>query len=298
MLLGYACINITRGSKTRTLRLKTAKSQGTQYIYDLITANLRDILANLHWNVDHNIFVYRISSEIFPHITNPQLNGNIPAYELSSVHRKLIAEIGLYALKNKIHISFHCTPYTHLGSKSQRVVDNSILDMKWIYGTFIKLAKYPMIIIVHPDGCGDDITDASKRFARNFKRLPKLLRDNLCLENTECVNTHHTLQLCNKIKIPLVFDYFHAQVNPRDTPPKSLKHIKATWIHRHGRLSDMGPLYSFLKVYKFHISNQAPNAMIGAHSEYVKSIPGLLNSKKHIIMVEAKAKEKAVLKLI
>lgn len=300
--LGYACINITLNSKTRTLRLSTAKQKGIPYIHDIITENLQTIQNNMKFNVEHGIPAYRISSEIFPHITNPQLNGKVPAYNLTKKHKNIMREIGEYALSNKLHLSFHCTAFIHLGSTSSDVIRNSINEINIVYGYFIKFAKYPMIIVIHPDGCGEFIDEASRRFMANFKRLNNAVKSNLCIENTEVVNLHHTMKIAKSLGIPLVYDYFHAEVNKCDKPistPSELHKIKSTWKGRHAYISKLGPRYSYLKIYKFHMSNQCDKKSTpGAHGDYVEYIPEILQSPSHVIMIEAKKKELAVFKLL
>ena len=51
---------------SRTLREKTLKEKGLNYLYSLIAQNLQDLFHILKWNKEHNIFFYRMSSEIFP----------------------------------------------------------------------------------------------------------------------------------------------------------------------------------------------------------------------------------------
>ncbi|HEY4480475.1 MAG TPA: UV DNA damage repair endonuclease UvsE [Candidatus Paceibacterota bacterium] len=78
MRLGYACTNTylrERGVFTsRTIRLSTLKKNSMNYIYSLVDANLDDLSAIIEWNYRHNIEVFRLSSEIFPHITNQLLD--------------------------------------------------------------------------------------------------------------------------------------------------------------------------------------------------------------------------------
>jgi UV DNA damage endonuclease len=280
MILGYACINLNRNSKTRTLRLNTAINS-PESIPALINANLDDIHGNLQWNHRNGVRAYRVSSEIFPHYTNRLLNGRVPAYSLAPFIAK-IAKIGAFARDHRIHLSFHCTPYVVLGSHRPEVVEKSIHDLN-MYGEFIAAAGVPMNIIIHPSVD----PEARARFAKEMRGLSPLLKRSICLENTELVSTPDTLKLARKCGVPLVFDYFHYQVANETTPLNVLlPQIRSTWDRR---------LRDSTQRQKFHISEQMEGCRPGAHSEYVNSIPGWMNG---IVMVEAKKKDKAVMRLL
>ena len=64
--LGYACVNLTLGRRTRSLRLATLRAQGLSSLQHLVDENM-DLLAEiLHWNRAHEIHFFRISSDLIP----------------------------------------------------------------------------------------------------------------------------------------------------------------------------------------------------------------------------------------
>jgi hypothetical protein len=87
--LGYPCINVDLRKKgvltSRTLREATFREKGLEYVKELVEANLRDLKRILEWNNANGIRFFRLSSDIFPHITNSLitdcLNQDCGVYE-------------------------------------------------------------------------------------------------------------------------------------------------------------------------------------------------------------------------
>jgi UV DNA damage endonuclease len=74
--LGLCCINNEMRNRkkpifsSRTVRLATIEKHGIDHVKKLALQNIEDIKKILEENVKLGIFVFRISSEVFPHITN------------------------------------------------------------------------------------------------------------------------------------------------------------------------------------------------------------------------------------
>jgi UV DNA damage endonuclease len=79
--LGYACICTELRKKnvfcSRTLRLATLKVKGVEYAKELAVKNVKDLLTILEYNVKHEIYLMRISSDIFPFSTHPEYGYSI-----------------------------------------------------------------------------------------------------------------------------------------------------------------------------------------------------------------------------
>ena len=76
MNLGYACINTALKSSgiftNRTMRRKTFDSKGLDYVSELSLQNVKDLELHIHWNNEHNIKLFRLSSQIFPWMRLPK----------------------------------------------------------------------------------------------------------------------------------------------------------------------------------------------------------------------------------
>ena len=75
--LGLCCLNTTlRKQKdpifaSRTLRIKTIDLKGIEELKRLAILNLVDLEQMIYWNKVNGIKLFRLSSGIFPHLSNP-----------------------------------------------------------------------------------------------------------------------------------------------------------------------------------------------------------------------------------
>jgi UV DNA damage endonuclease len=295
---GYACINtILRENgifPSRSLILSTLHDKGIKEAKRLAMLNLEDVLIILRWNEEHNIRLYRLSSNMFPHIINPQADQN---YTLKFAKDKL-KEIGDYAKKYNHRLTFHPGQYTQLASNSARVHKQSLKEL----ALHAKILDYMgldsnSIMIVHGGGVYGNKENTLKELDKNISKLPLFIKNRLCLENDEfSYSVFDLLPLCIKHKLPFCFDVFHHKVmynkKADELVTKDLiENILRTWTNR-----ELKP--------KFHLSNQKKMAKRGSHSDYVNTIPEYLldlpnKYKINIdVMLEAKQKEQAVFRLI
>ena len=71
---GYACINKTfsdrpkkqRITTNRTMIKRTFQEKGIAYASELALQNVRDLNRILEWNLENNIYFYRLSSDMIP----------------------------------------------------------------------------------------------------------------------------------------------------------------------------------------------------------------------------------------
>ena len=72
--LGLCCLNTELRKKkifpSRTVRFATFEKIGFEAVKKLSMENLDDLEKMLIWNKENGISVFRMSSEIFPHISN------------------------------------------------------------------------------------------------------------------------------------------------------------------------------------------------------------------------------------
>ncbi len=336
--LGYACINTTLRDKiscNKTCRLKTAIQKGVnseflkgsqEYslaIYNFLTdmgkQNLEAMYKIIAWSKNNNIFFYRMSSDMFPHISNSlikehMLEEHYLDYFTLNFASDVIFEIGKYVQKYNIRLSMHPGHYNQLATKTQKVLDNTFTDLYWHArlldmleaGAYAYLKhskqnepniiKFGGTLCLHMGGTFKDKPASIKRWKTNFKKLPVNIQNRICLENCEkSYSVEDLLPICKDLGIPLIFDFHHYNCwanYHKDDPEQTeiselLSQIIATW-------KDRTP--------KFHLSDQAENKNIGAHHDYVESIPqellDIMGKRDFDIMIEAKQKELAVFKLM
>ncbi len=289
MNLGYACINMSMGKKVTTNRAmvkRTFQTKGLDYVSELALANAKDIIKILEWNRMNGIKLFRLSSAIVPwgdHIDITQLKDY---KEIKSELKKA----GDFAKFHNMRINSHPGPFVVLTSPKEEVVYNAIADLELHAKIFdmMGLSKTPYNNInIHCNGVYGDKKSAMDRFCKNFKRLSKSVQSRLTVENDDKATMYSVLDLMyihNKIGIPIVFDYHHHQFCKGGlTEEDALKLASTTWPD--GITQEV------------HYSESKEGNKPQAHSDYIKKLPETYGLDIDI-MVEAKAKELAILPFI
>src|SRR3954471_89532 len=113
--LGYVATALTIGaSASRTCRLKNATPERLR---ELIAANLGELERILRFNVENQILLYRISSQIIPfgsHAVNP-----VPWWDEFA---PTFARLGEFLARTGMRVSMHPGQYTVLNSPNPRIV--------------------------------------------------------------------------------------------------------------------------------------------------------------------------------
>lgn len=270
------------------------KLAGIQKIKKLVIQNLKDGLKLIEWNSKNNISVMRLSSEIFPHKTNPRIRGY--SYKFALPYLK---ELGDFAKKLNHRLTFHPGQFNVIGTPDDKIFNQTLLELKHHANLldFMGMGK-DSVMVIHGGGVYGDKEKTISRWIENFNKLPENVRSRLVLENCEkSYNIEDCLIISEKVNIPVVFDTHHYDcyniLHEDNTLKPAREYIQAileTWKKR-----DIKP--------KFHVSEQAPGGRVGKHSDYIEKLPEYLleiPEKYGVeidIMIEAKMKEKAILKL-
>lgn len=139
--IGYACINLSLKSRkvcvNRTCRLDTIhkhyKSGGStavlQFLVGKSMENLRNLKVIIQWHLDHNMRFYRLSSDMFPHISQPELvnlmtEADLKYYTTLEFARPMLGEISLMAYQKRIRLTMHPGQFNQLGSPTESVVED------------------------------------------------------------------------------------------------------------------------------------------------------------------------------
>jgi UV DNA damage endonuclease len=216
MRLGYACINMhldEAGIKcNRGMIRKTFDSRGIEYASNLALQNLRDLAKVVDWNSKNGFFVYRMSSCLFPWMSEYEIS-EMPNFEEI---REACLEVGDIAKKAGQRLSFHPGQFNILSSPSDKVVRNTakdlnqhaeIMDLMGLPATF----QYP--INIHVGGAYGDKPLAMQRFVDNFnKYLSGSTKKRLVVENDDKASMFSVSDLYwiwTKTDTPITFDYHH-----------------------------------------------------------------------------------------
>lgn len=308
--LGYACLNTELRSRkptvfcSRTCRLSTIPVKGISYVKELGMLNLADLRTMIEWNVNHDIFFMRISSDLFPFASHHE-----HGYNLEFADKELF-ELGKYAKSVNHRLTMHPGQYNQLGSLRENVVDNTIRDLTSHAEILDRMGLgEESVLVIHMGGQNNDKNATISRWERNFSRMSLNVQKRIVLENDEIsFNVREILPTCEKLSIPLVFDWHHHDLNPglenvdfshvdgKNLPTRLLlDKIRSTWTRRGVKQ-------------KMHYSESQPGTVTliqrRSHSYDVTSKPpdvddicrGNLNEEVDL-MIEAKNKEQCVFQM-
>ena len=291
--LGYCCINLSladrKVSANRGMVKRTFEQKGPTYAGELAYLNLCDLLTILEWNVANDIFVYRMSSDIFPWMSEYEITE---LANFSQIQAKL-TEIGKYILSNSIRVSMHPGQFDVLCSPNPNVVDKTIVDLDkhaQIMDLMSLPINYDFPINIHLGGSYGDKDSAAQRFCENFQRLHPSTKARLVVENDDKAAQYSVLDLhtmvYSKIGTPITFDFHHHRFNTSDLSEESaLKLAHSTW-------GDHRPLTHYSSCKK---TFEDPAVIARSHADYVYEKINTYD-QEFDIEIEAKAKDLAVLK--
>ena len=290
--LGLCCMNITLRNQfiptyaSRTIIQRKIKELGIDELKSRVTKNLEDLIKMIEWNENNGIKVFRISSDLFPHKTNP----DVESYTFDFA-KELLKKAGDLAKKYNQRITMHPGQYNVVGTPNAKAFEKTINDLEY-QATVLDLMGMgkDSVMVVHGGGIYGDKELTKQRWCDQFYKLPKNVQQRLVLENCEkCFSIKDCLDVSKKISIPVVFDTHHFdcynKLHPEerfDSPDNYIPDILLTWKRR-----GIKP--------KFHVSEQG-SGKCGHHSDYIETIPEyLLNIYKKYgveidVMIEAKKK--------
>ena len=263
--------------------------------------NLVNTLRLLKHNRAHDVQLYRCSSKLIPLATHEALSGWDPFAALNDS----FAAIGNYANKHGMRLSFHPDHFTVLNTPRAEVLRKSIevLDYHVRMLEAMGLDERAKNNI-HIGGAYGNKEAAGKRFLENFEALTERIKRRMTLENDDKTFTSlETLDICEKLGVPMVFDIHHQWVNNDGEKPEELwPRVQETWNTPYGQ-ADAPPDDPLPP--KIHVSSPKNERDPRGHADFVDVKP-LLAFMRSIapvterldVMIEAKQKDEALFQLM
>jgi UV DNA damage endonuclease len=293
--LGLCCINNTLRDKGIFCSRTTPRSHFTvERAKEMTIKNIRDIVPLVRWNYQNRIYCLRLSSDILPHYTDTETEPY--TMEFADEDFKRSGEI-CKAYEQKI--TMHPGQYNQVGTKTPETFEKTVkeLDMHAEILERMGVSEKEGILIVHGGGTYGDKERTKRRWIEQFAELPRRVRKRLAIENCEKgYSVRDCLDIATEVGIPVIFDshhydcYFHFHKDESQESPEDLmQEVVDTWSNRKRMVT--------------HVSNQKPDAPVGAHSDYIDKLPKYFLDVPHLynkdihIEVEAKAKEAAIIDL-
>ena len=207
--LGLCCLNTILRKQTpfpifasRKMIIRTIKEKGIHVLKAKIIQNLKDVLTMMDWNEENGIKVFRLSSEMFPHKSNPK----VVDYDFDFA-KDLLKQIGEKSKKYNQRLTFHPGQYNVIGTPNEKAFQQTINDLSY-HADVLDLigAGKNSVMVIHGGGIYGDKKKTKKRWCEQYQLLPEKVKKRLVLENCEkCFSIIDCLQVSKKVNIPVVF---------------------------------------------------------------------------------------------
>jgi len=296
---GYCCINTTLRTEkpsittNRSMIKRTYADKGIVYASELALQNVKDLVKIINWNNKNGIKLFRISSDMFPWMSEYELS-DLPEYNKI---KNILRGAGKIAMDNGQRLTFHPGPFDVLASLTQRVVDKCIIDLNK-HGEIMDLLGLPRDhsapINIHVNTTQGGKNEAMERFCENFTLLNESVRTRLVVENDDKESQYTTEDLhegvYSKVGVPVTFDYHHHWCHPgKLTQEDALKLAATTWP------KNIKQLVHYSSCQMIHENSEQTNKR--AHADYIYEY--IETYGLHLdIELEVKAKELALQKYL
>ena len=286
--LGYACLNLTLETRSRTVRLANLR---TEKVIAPIAQNLDDLLASLRWNVAHGIRFFRASSDLVPFASHPDF-----PFDWAEAFDWKFEEVRRLVKAEGLRVTVHPGQYTVLNSPREEVVEAAVAELEYHARLLELMDPKQGTMTLHVGGAYGDRPAALARFAEHLGRLSDAARARLVVENDDKTFTlAETVALGERTGLPVIVDLFHHRCNPSG----------ATWDEGLVSLLERAVATWGGRVPKLHLSSQRPGSTT-SHADYLlmEDVQTLLDLMAQLggeapfdLMLEAKAKECALLEV-
>jgi|GEM_PF-143280 len=267
-----------------------------------VAVSIDALHAILDYLGDVEIRMYRLSSDFVPYATHPEL----PRFHNQiRDHAVELARIGRYARARDIRLSLHPSQYVVLNAENPDIAASARreLDAQAELLDAMELGQ-EAVVVVHVGGMYGDRDAALRRFIANYHTLSEPARRRLVIENDEASFTVvDCLRIHEAIGVPVVFDHQHHRLNPGGLEPEdAARRALGTWP------ADVTPKIHFSSarldgrtVKRGGVTRVEP-PLLRQHADFVDpwtfaDFLARLADLPFDVMIEAKAKDLAVIKL-
>lgn len=265
--------------------------RGMAYASSLALANCLDFEKVIDWNIEHKFFFYRMSSDMFPWMSEYSI-ADLPDYETI---RQVLLRCGAKVALHGLRLTYHPGPFNVLAANSELVLSKTKKELLQ-HAEIMDLLGLPQSpsakINIHIGGAYGDKSAALARFAENYEQLPNPIRKRITVENDDKANLFSVkdlLFLHEQTRVPVVFDYFHHTFCTGGwNEEEALLAAVSTWP------KDILPVVHFSSSKKKY---EDPFVAATAHADYVYERINTYGQQVDV-MLEAKAKERAVMKYV
>ncbi|TCN18011.1 UV DNA damage repair endonuclease UvsE [Mesobacillus foraminis] len=295
--LGYVAMSVElqNCSPSQTMTFKQFqgikdRDAAIQKLERIAASNLENCLRLLKHNKANDIEFFRLSSRLVP-LANHQ---ELPDWNYMKALKRPLKDIAEYLKTSQIRVDFHPDHFVLLNTTNTDTLNMSVKTLAMHKALLKGMEIDPQHrCVLHVGGAYQDKEKALEQFIHNWGLIPQSLQSMIMLENDDTSFTiQDTLYLCEKLGIPLVFDYHHHLAHfENEDWEQEWERIKQTWEH------------SLLPI-KMHISSPRSEKDFRAHADHIDAsmfmrfLEKIKGSVPEIhCMIEAKRKDEALFRL-
>ena len=178
----------------------------------------------------HKIGMYRLSSDIAPYATHPDM----PQFHAMVAESDAeLRAIGAKAKQLDVRLSFHPSQFVLLNSPNPELTRKSIWDLSSQAEMLDRMELGPdAVLVTHVGGTYGDVRASRARWVETWPTLPEHVRQRLVLEHDDIrFSAADVLWIHGHTGVRLIFDYQHFWcLNPeRAEMVDTIRRILATW---------------------------------------------------------------------
>lgn len=285
MRVGYPCINTLAGCTTnRTFRLN---SYSEERFIETVRSNLECLMKIMQWNLAHEIYFFRIGSQIVPFASHA-----VCTVKWWEVFKDELQEIGKMVKKHGMRVAMHPDQFVLLNAVDERIVEASVQELRY-QARFLEAMGLgaDAKLQIHVGGMYGDKKAAMQRFVHVYQNLGDEIKKRLVIENDDRLfSVKDCMTLAEKTGVPILVDVFHHDcLGSGESVMEVLKAGEQTWKKEDGR-----------QIVDF--SQQEKGARLGKHGTHVdmEVFARFYEQGKEIeldVMLEIKDKEVSALEV-
>jgi len=291
---GLCCIFRQEPIRFRQVTAKTllglSRPDQLDRLSEICFHNVQSLHKSLKYVSAHDIGAFRILSPLLPRYTHPEVAYTLNDLNAGESIKHEFGRIRKLRQKHDIRLSFHPDQFNVLSSPRPKVIRNTFRELEY-QGELADLVDAE-VINLHAGGVYGNKEEALERLQKNITQLPEPVLSRISLENDDVSFTPaDLLPICQKLKIPMVYDVHHHRCNPDElTIEEATLRAVRTW-------QDLG------REPYFHISSPKNGWLEGSpkpHADYIDpdDFPPCWLDYNITVDIDAKAKELAVLRLM
>ena len=276
--------------RTATHRYVSTLSRAARrtYLAAIAADNAAALAAAVERCAELGIGAFRINSQMLPLGTHPVSGYSVDDLDKNGAIRAAFERARELACARGIRLSFHPDQFVVLNSVREDVVRSSAQELEFQAGMAEMVGADT--VVFHGGSVAGGVAAAVERLEQGLERLSGRARGVVALENDDHRFTPtDLLPLCRRVGVPLIYDAHHHRCHPDGLSAEEATDLAAaTWGAREPYMHLSSPREGW------GAGNPRPHADFIDVEDFPRSWLG----RRMTVDIEAKQKERAVLRLI